>query len=69
MKKETIQNENKTSDHYDDNPVSRTDRPFSVHQFSFAPVRNVLGYVIVPFQNGINEVGTWMTDQKKDSRA
>ena len=33
--------------------------------FSFAPVRNVLGYVIVPFQNGINEVGTWMTDQKK----
>ena len=34
-KKETIQNENKTSDHYDDNPVSRTDRPFSVHQFFF----------------------------------
>ena len=33
--------------------------------FSFAPMRNVLGYVIVPFQNGINEVGTWMTDQKK----
>ena len=32
--------------------------------FSFAPVRNVLGYVIVPFQNGINEVGNWMTDQK-----
>ena len=31
---------------------------------SFAPVRNVLGYVIVPFQNGINEVGNWMTDQK-----
>ena len=33
--------------------------------FSFAPVRNVLGYVIVPFQNGINEVGNWMTDQEK----
>ena len=32
--------------------------------FSFAPVRHVLGYVIVPFQNGINEVGNWMTDQK-----
>lgn len=33
-------------------------------KFSFAPVRNVLGYVVVPFQNGINQVGTWMTDQK-----
>ena len=32
--------------------------------FSFAPVRNALGYVIVPFQNGINQVGDWMTDQK-----
>lgn len=33
-------------------------------KFSFAPVRNVLGYVVVPFQNGLNEVGGWLTDQK-----
>lgn len=32
--------------------------------FSFAPVRNALGYVIIPFQNGINQVGDWMTEQK-----
>lgn len=32
--------------------------------FSFAPVRNALGYVIIPFQNGINQVGNWMTEQK-----
>ncbi|MBS6195288.1 MAG: rod shape-determining protein MreC [Clostridiales bacterium] len=32
--------------------------------FSFAPVRSALGYVIVPFQNGINTVGDWLTDQK-----
>lgn len=31
---------------------------------SFSPVRNVLGYVVVPFQNGINQVGTWLTEQK-----
>lgn len=31
---------------------------------SFDPVRNVLGYVVVPFQNGINTVGDWMTEQK-----
>lgn len=30
---------------------------------SFAPVRNVLGYIVVPFQNGINTVGDWMTEQ------
>lgn len=34
-------------------------------RFSFAPVRNALGYVIVPFQNGINTVGDFLTDQKK----
>lgn len=34
-------------------------------RFSFAPVRSALGYVVVPFQNGINQVGTWMSDQKK----
>lgn len=33
-------------------------------RFSFAPVRSALGYVIVPFQNGINVVGDWMTEQK-----
>ena len=33
-------------------------------RFSFAPVRSALGYVVVPFQNGINQVGTWMNDQK-----
>lgn len=33
-------------------------------KFSFDPVRNALGYVIVPFQNGINQVGDWMTEQK-----
>lgn len=27
------------------------------------PVRNVVGYVIIPFQNGINEVGDWLTDK------
>ncbi len=31
---------------------------------SFAPVRSVLGYVVVPFQNGINVVGDWLTEQK-----
>ena len=25
------------------------------------PVRNVAGYVVVPFQNGINKVGGWIT--------
>lgn len=34
-------------------------------RFSFAPVRSALGYIVVPFQNGINQVGTWMNDQKK----
>ena len=34
-------------------------------RFSCAPVRSALGYIVVPFQNGINQVGTWMNDQKK----
>ena len=34
-------------------------------RFSFAPVRSARGYIVVPFQNGINQVGTWMNDQKK----
>ena len=33
-------------------------------RFSFAPMRSALGYVIVPFQNGINVVGDWLTEQK-----
>lgn len=28
---------------------------------SVGPVRNAVGYVIVPFQNGINQVGKWLT--------
>ncbi|MDD3279579.1 MAG: rod shape-determining protein MreC [Lachnospiraceae bacterium] len=27
------------------------------------PVRNIAGYVIVPFQNGINGVGNWLNDK------
>lgn len=33
-------------------------------KFSFDPVRSALGYIVVPFQNGINTVGVWLTDQK-----
>lgn len=32
-------------------------------RFSFTPVRNALGYVVVPFQNGINTVGEWASLQ------
>ena len=28
-----------------------------------APVRNVAGYIVTPFQNGINHVGVWLTGQ------
>lgn len=28
---------------------------------SVGPIRNAVGYVIVPFQNGINQVGKWLT--------
>ena len=31
---------------------------------SIAPLRNVAGMLIVPFQNGINRVGGWMSDQQ-----
>ena len=31
--------------------------------FMAAPVRNAAGYIIVPFQKGINAVGEWMTAQ------
>ena len=30
----------------------------------FSPVRSGLGYIVVPFQNGINVVGDWLTDHK-----
>lgn len=30
-------------------------------RFSVAPVREVVSYVVVPFQKGINQVGNWMT--------
>lgn len=31
---------------------------------SIAPLRNIAGMLIVPFQNGINEVGGWLSDQQ-----
>ena len=30
---------------------------------SVEPVRSAVGYVIVPFQNGINEIGKWLTQK------
>lgn len=30
---------------------------------SVGPVRSVAGYIIVPFQNGINEIGKWLTQK------
>lgn len=30
---------------------------------SAGPIRNAAGYVIVPFQNGINEIGKWLSDK------
>lgn len=30
---------------------------------SVGPIRNVVGYAIVPFQNGINQVGKWLTQK------
>lgn len=33
-----------------------------------APVRNAAGYVVVPFQNGINAVGKWLTAQADSLR-
>lgn len=36
-----------------------------------APIRTVAGYVITPFQNGINDIGTWLVDRSsglKDAR-
>jgi len=39
--------------------------------FFASPIRMVAGYVITPFQNGINDVGTWLVDRSsglRDSR-
>ena len=33
-----------------------------------APVRNAAGYIVVPFQNGINAVGKWLTAQADSLR-
>lgn len=33
-------------------------------KFSIDPVRKVAGYIIVPFQNGINEIGNWLSAQE-----
>lgn len=33
--------------------------------YSFAPVKNAVSYIVSPFQNGINDVGTWLSDQTK----
>lgn len=35
---------------------------------SIAPLRNIAGMLIVPFQNGINQVGSWMSDQQDGFR-
>jgi len=40
--------------------------------FIASPIRTVAGYVITPFQNGINDIGNWLTDRSsglRDSRA
>ena len=33
-----------------------------------APIRMVAGYVITPFQNGINDIGTWIVDRSSGLR-
>jgi rod shape-determining protein MreC len=35
----------------------------ALSSFSFSPIKNRVEYVISPFQNGINTVGTWFTSQ------
>ena len=32
-------------------------------KFSFAPLQQGAGYIISPFQKGINSIGTWLRDQ------
>ena len=32
-------------------------------KFSFGPIKQGTGYVISPFQNGINDIGIWLTEQ------
>ena len=31
--------------------------------FVAEPVRNVTGYLVAPFQNGVNDIGKWLSDQ------
>ncbi len=42
--------------------VSMMAATFSSDVFS-DPVRNTVGFVIIPFQNGINKIGEWLTSQ------
>lgn len=42
--------------------VSMMAATFSTDIFS-GPIRNTVGYVIIPFQNGINKIGEWLTSQ------
>lgn len=42
--------------------VSLMAATFSTDVFS-GPIRNTVSFFIVPFQNGINKIGTWMSDQ------
>lgn len=42
--------------------VSLMSVTFSTDLFS-GPIRNAVGFVIIPFQNGINKIGGWMTEQ------
>lgn len=42
--------------------VSLIATTFSGNTFS-GPIRNTVGVVIIPFQNGINKIGSWLTGQ------
>lgn len=42
--------------------VSLMAATFSSNAFS-GPIRNTLGLVVIPFQNGINKIGSWFADQ------
>lgn len=42
--------------------VSLMAATFSSNVFS-GPFRNTVGLVVIPFQNGINKIGSWLTDQ------
>lgn len=42
--------------------VSMMAATFSSNVFS-GPIRNTVGIVVIPFQNGINKIGSWLTSQ------